>query len=694
VAEWFESEGLLNLYTVKLYRGFESHLFYMCVVVVFLPFLSSILSGLCGRFLGPWGTAYLTLSSLAKAFFGSLILFFKIAKGVTYNVTLASWISCEVFDVDWGFVFDSLAVLMCLIVIFISFLVHLYSLEYMSHDPHLPRFLSYLSLFTFLMLILVTADNYIQMFVGWEGVGLASYLLINFWYTRIQANKAAIKAMIMNRVGDFFLLIGVLLVFTSFKTVDYSSIAVLSPLFKNTKVAFVNSHFDANSVIGVFLFFGAVGKSAQLGLHTWLPDAMEGPTPVSALIHAATMVTAGVFLIVRSSFIYEHTSNILELVAILGSVTALFASSVGLVQNDIKKVIAYSTCSQLGYMIFACGLSNYSVGFFHLLTHAFFKALLFLSAGSVIHAVNDEQDMRKLGGLGNVLPYTNTTVLIGSLALIGFPFLSGFYSKDLILETAIGSYSQLGYFCYYLGSLGAFFTAFYSMRLFFLTFISKPNGHKKIFVSVFDAGKFILLSLGALAIASIGVGFVLKDLIVGSGSSIFEAFVSTSNYSLYDAEFLNIVYKLLPVFLSMLGFLSALFLYTFKSNLLFKIKMSNLGRAAYSFLNRKWYFDKIYTEYLSQRFFKFGFSVSYKFIDRGIFEIVGATGVSTFASYTGLVFHKLQKKSVYHNVALILIGIANFFVIRQMWLLVGHLSWFILFIPVSVLCFILYFYDV
>lgn len=665
----------------------------MCAVIVFLPFFSSILSGLCGRFLGPWGTAYLTLSSLAKAFFVSLIVFFKIAEGATFNITLTSWISCEVFDVDWGFVFDSLAILMCLIVIFISFLVHFYSLEYMSHDPHLPRFLSYLSLFTFLMLVLVTADNYIQMFVGWEGVGLASYLLINFWYTRIQANKAAIKAMIMNRVGDFFLLIGILLMFTSFKAVDYSSIAVLSPLFKNTKIAFVNSYFSTNSVIGVFLFFGAVGKSAQLGLHTWLPDAMEGPTPVSALIHAATMVTAGVFLIVRSSFIYEHTSSILELVAILGSVTAFFASSVGLAQNDIKKVIAYSTCSQLGYMIFACGLSNYSVGFFHLLTHAFFKALLFLSAGSVIHAVNDEQDMRKLGGLGNVLPYTCATVIIGSLALIGFPFLSGFYSKDLILETAVGSYKPPGYFCYCLGSLGAFFTAFYSMRLFFLTFISKPNGHKKIFVSAFDAGNFIALSLGILAVLSICVGFVLKDLIVGSGSSLFEAFVLTSNYNLYDAEFLNTTYKLLPVFFSMFGFLSALFLYTFKSNLLFKIKMSNLGRVIYSFLNRKWYFDKIYHEYLSQKFFKFGFSTSYKFVDRGIFEIIGATGVSTFVSFTGLALHKLQKKSVYHNTALILVGITALFVVRQVWLMTGHLGWFILFLPVLVLCLILYFYD-
>jgi NADH-ubiquinone oxidoreductase chain 5 len=686
---------LLNLYTVKLYRGFESHLFYVYLLIVFLPFFSSILSGSCGRFLGFWGTAYLTLSSLFKAFFISLVLLCRIAVGENFNIKLTSWISCEVLHVDWGFVFDSLSVFMCLIITFISLLVHLYSLEYMSHDPHLPRFLSYLSLFTFFMLVLVTADNYIQMFVGWEGVGLASYLLINFWYTRIQANKAAIKAMVMNRVGDFFLLIGVLLIFKNFKAVDYASIAILTPLFKDTQILFLNTSFHLHSVIGVFLFLGAVGKSAQIGLHTWLPDAMEGPTPVSALIHAATMVTAGVFLIVRSSFIYEQTESPLKLIAVLGALTAIFASSVGLAQNDIKKVIAYSTCSQLGYMMFACGLSFYSAGFFHLINHAFFKALLFLSAGSVIHAVNDEQDMRKLGGLHHLLPFTSATVLIGSLALIGFPFLSGFYSKDLILETSLGTYKPLGCFCYFLGTLGAFFTAFYSMRLFFLVFLSKPNGHKKLYLSSFDAGKLITIVLGALSIPSVVIGFLLKDLMAGSGSPILAAsiFTSVTHYSLYDAEFLSTAYKILPVIVSSAGFLSAFFLYFLKSKFLFKLKMSSFGRNTYSFLNRKWYFDKIYSEYFSQTFFKFGFSISYKFMDRGVFEIFGATGLSTLIGFAGSSVQKLQKGDIYHNIVLILIGVTNVLIMKQLWFISSYFGLFVLLIPICGFFLISRFYN-
>jgi NADH-ubiquinone oxidoreductase chain 5 len=669
----------------------------MYILIVFLPLFSSIFSGICGRFLGFWGSASLTLISLAKAFFLSLRAFYKVVlKGFFYNVKLTSWITCEVFHVDWGFMFDSLTVLMCVIVTFISFLVHLYSIEYMSHDPHLPRFLSYLSLFTFFMLILVTADNYIQLFAGWEGVGLSSYLLINFWYTRIQANKAAVKAMIMNRIGDFFLLIGILIIFTNFKSVDYSSIAVLSPIFKETKVFFFYGRVHLHTTVGIFLFLGAVGKSAQIGLHTWLPDAMEGPTPVSALIHAATMVTAGVFLIIRSSFIYEHALCTLNIIAILGSLTAVFASSIGLAQNDIKKVVAYSTCSQLGYMIFACGLSNYSVGFFHLLNHAFFKALLFLSAGSVIHAVNDEQDMRKLGGLINILPFTYAMILIGSLALIGFPFLTGFYSKDLILETTFGKYTIIGYFCYLLGSLGAFCTAFYSMRLSFLTFLSKPNGHKQSLMNALDAGRFISVSLGFLAIPSIFIGYLLKDIVVGSGSSTFGIFVfiNANNYNLYDAEYLSIFYKLLPVCLSIIGFISALTLYSLGLSWLFKLKISKLGQNIYTFLNRKWFFDKIYTEYFSQNFFKFGFTMSYKYVDRGIFEMLGATGIANNLNGTSLPLHKFQRGHIYHNTLLILLGTANLLVIRHIWFIANQLDLFIILVPIFVFFLITYFYKV
>jgi NADH-ubiquinone oxidoreductase chain 5 len=669
----------------------------MYILIVFLPLLSSLLSCLFGRFLGSGGTATLTIISLLKAFLLACAAFILVLlEGSVLNVKLTTWISCEVFHVDWGFLFDSLSILMCLIVTFISLLVHIYSIEYMSHDPHLPRFLSYLSLFTFFMLILVTADNYIQLFLGWEGVGLASYLLINFWYTRIQANKAAIKAMVINRIGDLFLLIGIMLIFTNFKSTDFASVAILSPFFTEAQIIFFNSSFHLHSIIGFFIFLGAAGKSAQLGLHTWLPDAMEGPTPVSALIHAATMVTAGVFLVTRSSFIYENSKQTLEFIAILGALTSVFAASVGLSQNDIKKVVAYSTCSQLGYMVFACGLSSYSVSFFHLLNHAFFKALLFLGAGSVIHAVNDEQDMRKLGGLSQILPLTYALILIGSLALIGFPFLTGFYSKDLILEVAAGTYKPIGYFCYVLGSVGAFFTAFYSMRLSFLTFLSKPNGHKRSLINAHDSGAFMSLALIFLALPSVGIGYLLKDLAVGPGSTIFGSsiFISINNYNLYDAEHLVVLYKLVPVYLSIVGFFSALFVYSFKTSLLFKYKTSPVGRKIYVFLNRKWFFDKIYSEYFSQNLFKFGFSVSYKFMDRGIFEMLGATGLSVSLNSLSLISHRFQRGHIYHNTLSLLMGSAILLFVRQIWLFTGYLGCFILFVPLSMLFFIKYFHEV
>jgi proton-translocating NADH-quinone oxidoreductase chain L len=400
----------------------------MYLLIIFLSLIGSCVAGLFGRYLGSWGAAVITTSCLFLSFLFSLFAFYEVALlNCFVYIKLSTWISSSVLNIDWGFMFDSLTVVMCVIVTFISFFVHLYSTEYMSHDPHLARFMSYLSLFTFFMLILVTADNFIQMFVGWEGVGLCSYLLINFWFTRIQANKAAIKAMILNRIGDFGLLIGIMLIFVNFKSIDYATVAVLTPFFSDKIINFLNLEIHLLNAICIFLFIGAIGKSAQLGLHTWLPDAMEGPTPVSALIHAATMVTAGVFLLARCSFIYESVPNILDYIILIGSLTAFFASTTGLAQNDLKRVIAYSTCSQLGYMIFACGLSNYSVGIFHLANHAFFKALLFLGAGSVIHAVNDEQDMRKMGGLKNLIPFTYSTMVIVSFALMGFPFLTCFY---------------------------------------------------------------------------------------------------------------------------------------------------------------------------------------------------------------------------------------------------------------------------
>ena len=592
---------------------------------------------------------------------------------MTY-IKLVPWISSETLNFDWGFMFDSLTAIMCCVVTFISCLVHLYSTEYMSHDPHLPRFMSYLSLFTFFMLILVTADNFIQMFVGWEGVGLCSYLLINFWFIRIQANKAAIKAMLMNRIGDFSLIIGIILIFIYYNAVDYATVASITPYVKSDVINFLNLNVNLISVVGILLFIGAVGKSAQLGLHTWLPDAMEGPTPVSALIHAATMVTAGVFLLARSSFLFEYSYNTLGYVAIVGALTAFVASTIGLVQNDLKRVIAYSTCSQLGYMVFACGLSNYSVGVFHLSNHAFFKALLFLSAGSIIHAVNDEQDMRKMGGLKNLLPFTYAMVVIGSLALIGFPFLTGFYSKDLILELSFSKFSSFGYFSYFLGTFGAFCTAFYSMRLLCLTFITQPAGHRSVLGFAADVPNAITFALGVLAVPSIFIGFYTKDMIVGLGSDFFGTaiYIPLSNVNIFDAEFsVSLFYKHLPVMLSLFGATLSFILYNFQFKLIYSLKTSFLGKKIYNFFNRKWFFDKIYNAYFGQFFFKFGYSVSYKFVDRGIFELLGPTGLSTSISKAASELYRLQTGYMYHYTFSILIGITFLLTIRQMWLVFG-----------------------
>jgi len=587
----------------------------MYLLIVFLSLIGSCLAGLFGRYLGPRGSAIISTGCLFLSLCISFFAFYEVALvGCLVYIKLSTWISSEVLNIDWGFMFDSLTVTMCVVVTFVSFLVHLYSVEYMHYDPHLSRFMSYLSFFTFFMLILVTADNFVQMFAGWEGVGLCSFLLINFWFTRIQANKAAIKAMILNRIGDFALLMAIFLIFVNFKALDYATISVLIPFFKTATVNLLNMDLNLLAAIGVFLFLGAMGKSAQLGLHTWLPDAMEGPTPVSALIHAATMVTAGVFLLARCSFIYEYIINVLGFIAIIGALTSIIAGTIGLVQNDMKRVIAYSTCSQLGYMVFACGLSGYSVGVFHLSNHAFFKALLFLSAGSVIHAVSDEQDMRKMGGLKNLVPFTYSMIVIGSLALIGFPFLAGFYSKDLILEISYGKYNSLGYFCYSLGTLGAFLTAFYSTRLLYLTFLLKPVGYKQIISYAYDSGIIITFSLSCLAIPSILVGYFTKDMFVGVGSHFFgtSVFVNIYNMNLFDAEFIPTFYKTLPVNLSLFGVILAFIFYNFRLKLLFKIKTSLIGKKIYNFFNRKWFFDKLYNEYFGQFFLKFGYSISYK----------------------------------------------------------------------------------
>ena len=664
----------------------------MYLLLVFLPLIGSCCAGLFGRKLGPYGASYITVTCLLTTFFLSLFAFYEVSLlGCCVYIKFVPWINSELLNIDWGFLFDSLTVIMCCVVTFVSSIVHLYSTEYMAHDPHLPRFMSYLSLFTFFMLILVTADNFIQMFVGWEGVGLCSYLLINFWFTRIQANKAAIKAMVLNRIGDFGLVIGILIIFVEYKAVDYATVFAVTPIFTNKVFSFLSFDFDLISIICFFLFIGAVGKSAQLGLHTWLPDAMEGPTPVSALIHAATMVTAGVFLIARTSPLFEYTSSVLSLVTIVGACTAFFAATVGLLQNDLKRVIAYSTCSQLGYMVFACGLSNYSVGVFHLVNHAFFKALLFLGAGSIIHAVADEQDMRKMGGLKKLVPFTYSMMVIGSLALIGFPFLTGFYSKDVILEVAYGKYTLEGHFSYILGTVGAFLTAFYSTRLVYLTFLCRPNGYKPVISRAYDSSYQICISLFLLVVPSVLIGFYAKDMIIGFGSDFWgnAIFTTTENMNRVDSEFITHIYKILPVILSLLGATLSFLLYSFGSKLLVQLKLSVLGKKIYHFFNKKWFFDKVYNEYIGQFFFTISYTITYKIIDRGIIEIFGPMGLSSIITKKATYIAKMQTGYLYHYTFVILTGLTLILGLRQFWTFVGSFTYFKIFILFFILSFFL-----
>jgi proton-translocating NADH-quinone oxidoreductase chain L len=614
----------------------------MLILIVFLPLFGFLSGSLFGRFLG-FGSCVITTSSVILSFLLSIVLFYDVA-------TVGTWIVSDSININWCFLFDSLTCVMLLVVTFISSLVHLYSSEYMEHDPHLPRFMSYLSLFTFFMLILITSSNFLQMFVGWEGVGLSSYLLINFWFTRIQANKAAIKAMLVNRVGDFFILIAMFNIFIIFDTLDYDIVFTMVTLLLKTNICLFNFEISAIDIICLNLFLGAMGKSAQLGLHTWLPDAMEGPTPVSALIHAATMVTAGVFLLARCSFLFEFSPMTLNIILIIGSSTAFFASTTGLFQNDMKKVIAYSTCSQLGYMIFSCGLSNYEVGIFHLSNHAIFKALLFLGAGSVIHAVSDEQDMRKLGGLKNILPFSYAIMLIGSLALVGFPFLTGFYSKDTILEVAFAKYSTMGHYCYYLGTFAAFFTAFYSTRLLFLVFLSEPNGNRIAVINAHEGSWRMTFPLFLLSILSLLIGFLTQEMFIGFGTNFWgnAIFVLPQNYLLIDIEFIDLFNKLLPLIFTLFGIFLAYFIYSFGLNSYFDIKKMYFFNVIYFFFNRKWYFDRIYNQLISQTFLNLSYHFSYKDIDRGLLEIIGPFGIINISALFKRYFITFQTGNIFH----------------------------------------------
>ena len=601
----------------------------MVYLIVFLPLLGSIIAGFWGRRLGDKLSLYLTSTLLLISMTLSWITFWQLSSNHIDKVyPLMEWMNIGDFNVVWSLRHDMLSAVMMIVITTVSAMVHIYSIGYMSHDPHKPRFMAYLSLFTFAMLMLVTSDNFIQLFFGWEGVGLASYLLIGFWYHKPSAHTAAMKAFIVNRVGDFGFILGIIAIYSVFGSLYFDEI--FSDVEGLHKLSIVMLGFKINVIelIAILLFIGAMGKSAQIGLHTWLPDAMEGPTPVSALIHAATMVTAGVFLVCRMSPLLEFAPFALNVITIVGAMTAIFAATIGLTQFDIKRVIAYSTCSQLGYMFFAAGVSAYPASMFHLTTHAFFKALLFLGAGSVIHAMSDEQDMRKMGGIWKKIPITYALMWVGSLALAGIPFFAGYYSKDLILEAAWAASSNSGYFAFWLGCLAAFLTAFYSWRVLLLTFHGNFNSSKEVLDHVHESPIVMLIPLFVLALGAIFSGWYFYNDFVGYnwkefwGNSIF---ISEKHKAFKLAHYVPLWVKYLPIFLAILGILCAYLFYVFNPNLP-KI-LSKKFSPIYNLFFNKWYFDELYDYFFVKSFIKFG-NLFWKKGDEGTIDRFGPNGIS------------------------------------------------------------------
>ena len=622
-------------------------------LVIFLPLIGSIIT----YFGKSFGNLFSQIFSCSMVFISAVISCFIFYDGLINdnygNYLIFEWINSGNLNVNWSIKIDPLSSVMIMVVTSVSALVHIYSIGYMSHDPHKPRFMSYLSLFTFSMLCLVVSDNFLQLFFGWEGVGLCSYLLIGFWFKRETANNAAIKAFIVNRVGDFGLAIGIFIIFFIFGTLNFEEVFLLVPEFTKTNLGIFGGEYNVITLICVFLFIGAMGKSAQFLLHTWLPDAMEGPTPVSALIHAATMVTAGVFLVVRCSPIFEYSQFAMNLVAIIGMITALFAASVALVQNDIKKIIAYSTCSQLGYMFFAAGVGAYHIAMFHLFTHAFFKALLFLGAGSVIHAFHEEQDISKMGGVWKKIPYTMILMLIGTLALTGFPFLSGFYSKDAIIEFAYLKDTSVGYYACSVGVFTAFLTAIYSWRLFFKTFLGKYNNksipiektHESPFVMIFP---LIILAIGALL-----AGYFFKDLFIGNNSTywnesiLFLDFVKLENIPLW-------LILITPTIIT-LAIPLTYFLYIKDKTILDGVKNSNLP--LYNFLLKKWYIDEVYDFIFIKPLKKIGVFF-WKKGDQDTIDRYGPDGISKFIKFISNKAIQFQSGYIYDYAFVMLIGLS------------------------------------
>jgi len=633
--------------------------------LVFLPLLGAIIAGLFGRVLGDKGAMAVSLAGITGSALISIYTLYQVTgPGGPVVIDLFTWIKSDAFEVTWALRVDELTAVMFFVVSVVSALVHWYSVGYMSHDNAIPRFFAYLSLFTFSMLMLVSADNFVQMFFGWEGVGLCSYLLIGFWYDRPSANAAAIKAFLVNRVGDFGFALGIMAIFFTFNSVDFTTVFSAAPDVAGKSFMFLGQEWDILTTITMLLFIGAMGKSAQLGLHTWLPDAMEGPTPVSALIHAATMVTAGVFMVARCSPLFEYAPLTLSVVTWVGATTAIVAATIGLVQNDIKRVIAYSTMSQLGYMFFAAGVSAYSAAIFHLMTHAFFKALLFLGAGSVIHAMSDEQDMRKMGGIYTLLPGTYAVMWIGSLALAGIPFFAGYYSKDLIIEAAFAAGEGMGRYAYVMGMAAALLTAFYSWRLLFMTFHGRARADEKVMAHVHESPKVMMIPLLLLAVGAIFAGFFGYDMMVGEHRAEFwgdSIFVMPANDVIEAAHHVSALVKYSPVGLALIGILVAWWWYV--KNPTIPGRVAGLHREAYLFLLNKWYFDELYDLVFVKPARWLGYLL-WKGGDGKIIDGFGPDGISQAVINIARRAVALQTGYLYHYAFAMLIGV------------VGFVSWF------------------
>jgi NADH-ubiquinone oxidoreductase chain 5 len=593
----------------------------MYLALIFLPLLGSIVSGFFGRKVGVTGSQIITCICVILTTILAVLTFFEVGfNNIPVTIHLIRWIDTESLNVLWGFQFDSLTVTMLIPVLIVSSLVHVYSIGYMSMDPHNQRFFSYLSLFTFMMIILVTANNYLLMFVGWEGVGVCSYLLINFWFTRIAANQSSISAFLTNRVGDCFLTIGMFIMLWCFGNIDYYTVFSLAP--------FINDNII--TLIGLCLLIGAMAKSSQIGLHVWLPQAMEGPTPVSALIHAATMVTAGVYLLMRSSPIIEYSSTVLIVCLWVGAITTVFSSLIGLFQQDIKKVIAYSTMSQLGMMVIAIGLSCYNIALFHLVNHAFYKALLFLGAGAVIHSVADNQDFRKFGGLRPFLPLTYSVMLIASFSLVAIPFMTGFYSKDFILESAYGQFFFSSTAVYFIATIGAMFTTLYSVKVLYLTFLTNPNGPLISYKQAHEGNLFINIPLIVLAIFSIFFGYICKDIFIGLATNFYSdnsLFIQPCHEIMLDTEFAVVtIFKLLPFIFTLSLSIISLTLSEFLPKSLINFKFSKLGYNIFSFFNQRFLIELFYNKYITEAILKLGGQTT-NIIDKGSVELLGPYGL-------------------------------------------------------------------